>query len=34
MSQDREEAPSAHCPFRWIRSDGERIDDYLAEHAE
>lgn len=34
MSQDREEDPSAHCPFRWIRSDGERIDDYLAEHAE
>lgn len=34
ISQDREEDSLAHSPFRWIRSDGDRIDGYLSDHIE
>lgn len=34
MRQDRDEDRDAHCPFKWIRSDGNRIDEYLVDHVD
>ena len=31
MREDQDEDPDAHCPFRWIKSDGDRIDDFLSD---
>lgn len=34
MRQDQDEDSDAHCPFLWIKSDGDRIDNYLTNQIE
>lgn len=34
MGKEMEEDRSAHSPFRWLNSDGKRIDEYLSENTE